>query len=183
MTPPTLEEGPFTLRLPRAEDVSWIFHACQDEDIQRFTTVPSPYAPADAIAWVGAAGEQWSQGTELRFLVALTESGELLGAAGLNLTHGDGRAEIGYWVERDARRRGVAAASIRALERYAAEVLHLRETFLRIMEDNTASTAVALACGYVPSGPDPTLCNGQVTVRYTKALGPEPSADAGSAPD
>lgn len=183
MTPPTLEEGPFTLRLPRAEDVSWVFHACQDEEIQRFTTVPSPYAPADAIAWVGSAAEQWSQGAELRLLVALTESGELLGAAGLNLTHGDGRGEIGYWVERDARRRGVAAASVRALERYAAEVLHLEETFLRIVEDNTPSAAVALACGYVSAGTDPTLCNGQAAVRYVKALGPRPSAAAGSAFD
>jgi RimJ/RimL family protein N-acetyltransferase len=183
MMPPTLEEGPFTLRLPRAEDVSWVFHACQDEDIQRFTTVPSPYAPADAIAWVASAAEQWAQGTELALLVALTESGELLGAASLNFTHGDGRAEIGYWVERDARRRGVAAASVRALERYAAEVLHLQETFLRILEDNTASTALALACGYVSDGPDPTPCKGQAAVRYTKVLGPRPAPAADPASD
>ncbi len=52
MTPPVLEQGPFTLRLPRAEDVSWIFHACQDPEIQRYTMVPVPYRPADAVTWV-----------------------------------------------------------------------------------------------------------------------------------
>jgi RimJ/RimL family protein N-acetyltransferase len=170
MRPPIIEEGPFTLRLPRAEDVSWIFHACQDEDIQRFTGVPVPYAPADAVAWIGLAAAQCEQGDELQLLVSLTESGELLGAASLDLTHGDGRGEIGYWVERDARRRGAASAAVRALERYGSEVLHLRETFLRIVEGNVPSEALAVAAGYLPAGRDPEPCKGKVALVYTKVL-------------
>ena len=94
MKPPILEEGPFTLRLPRAEDVSWVFHACQDEDIQRFTMVPTPYRPSDAVAWVASAAEACATGTALDLLVMITETSELLGAASLKLTAGDGRGEI-----------------------------------------------------------------------------------------
>ena len=120
--PPVLEEGPYTLRLPRTEDVSWIFHACQDEAIQRFTLVPVPYLPSHAVGYVTAAEECCAAGTALHFVVALTESGELLGAASLGLTtRGDGAGELGYWVERDARRQGVARRAIAALERFARE--------------------------------------------------------------
>ena len=112
MTPPVLEQGPFTLRLPRAEDVSWIFHACQDADIQRFTMVPGARtARADAVdvrrrtADASAARPDGARD----FVVALTETGELLGAASLELTARRRQAgELGYWVERDARRQGVA---------------------------------------------------------------------------
>jgi RimJ/RimL family protein N-acetyltransferase len=170
MRPPTIEEGPYTLRLPRAEDVSWIFHACQDEDIQRFTTAPSPYGPGDAIAFVGRAAEQCAEGTALHFLVASTETGELLGSASLDLTRGGGRGEIGYWVERDSRRRGVAMAAIRALERYGMEELRLRETFLRIMAGNEPSAALALACGYTLDGRDAEPCQGQLAFVYSRSL-------------
>src|SRR5262245_45291679 len=112
MKAPVLEEGPFTLRLPSAEDVSWIFHACQDEDIQRFTLIPTPYRPADAVAFIAFADECCAAGTALHFVVARTETGELLGAASLDLTQGDGVGELGYWVERWSRRQGVGRAAI-----------------------------------------------------------------------
>src|SRR5436305_5146559 len=41
-----------TLRPWREADADAVFLACQDEDIQRWTTVPSPYALADAVAYV-----------------------------------------------------------------------------------------------------------------------------------
>ena len=70
MRPPVLEHGPFTLRLPRAEDVSWIFHACQDPEIQRFTLVPVPYRPADAVTWVTNAASRCEAGVALDLVVA-----------------------------------------------------------------------------------------------------------------
>jgi RimJ/RimL family protein N-acetyltransferase len=170
MKPPIIEEGPFTLRLPRAEDVSWVFHACQDEDIQRFTMVPTPYRPSDAVAWVASASETCATGTALDLLVMVTETSELLGAASLKLTAGDGRGEIGYWVERDARRRGVASAAVAALERHGADALGLSEVQLRIAEQNVASRALAEAAGYELVGAAAMSCNGLPAVIYVKSL-------------
>jgi RimJ/RimL family protein N-acetyltransferase len=170
MTPPVLEEGPFTLRLPRTEDVSWVFHACQDPEIQRFTLIPVPYRPADAVAWVNLAATRCEAGVALDFVVARTESGELLGAATLKLMDADGTAELGYWVDRDARREGVATAAVTALERHAAGELGIRSTRLRIAVDNLASRGLAVALGYELAGADEDLCKGLETVSYVKSL-------------
>ncbi len=171
MRPPVLEEGPYTLRLPRTEDVSWIFHACQDEAIQRFTLVPVPYLPSHAVGYVTAAEECCAAGTALHFVVALTESGELLGAASLGLTApGDGAGELGYWVERDARRQGVARRAIAALERFARDEVGLRELVVPILTDNAASRGLVEACGYTLLGDGPELAPGRPSVRYGKVL-------------
>jgi RimJ/RimL family protein N-acetyltransferase len=169
--PPNLEEGPYTLRLPRTEDVSWIFHACQDEAIQRFTLVPVPYLPSHAVGYVTAAEEACAAGTALHFVVALTESGELLGAASLGLTApGGGAGELGYWVERYARRQGVARGAIAALERFAGDEVGLRELVVPILTDNAASRGLAEACGYTLLGDGPELAPGRASVRYGKVL-------------
>jgi RimJ/RimL family protein N-acetyltransferase len=166
-----LEEGPYTLRLPRSEDVSWIFHACQDESIQRFTLVPAPYLPSHAVGYVVAAEECCSAGTALHLVVARTESGELLGAASLGLTApGDGVGELGYWVERDARRQGVARRAIAALERFAGDEVGLRELVAPILTDNVASRRLVEACGYILLGDGPELAPGRPSVRYGKVL-------------
>jgi RimJ/RimL family protein N-acetyltransferase len=165
-----LEQGPFTLRLPRAEDVSWVFHACQDPEIQRFTMVPVPYRPADAVAWVNLAKTRCEAGVALDFVVARTESGELLGAASLEVVEGEGTAELGYWVDRDARREGVATAAVTALERHGSAELGIRSARLRIAVDNAASRGLAVALGYELAGPDEDLCKGLETVSYVKSL-------------
>lgn len=170
MRAPVIEEGPYTLRLPRAEDVSWVFHACQDEAIQRFTDVPTPYRPSDAVDWVHRAAEWCRMGSQLHFVVARTETGELLGAASLKLDGADGRGELGYWVERYVRREGVARSAIQALEIHARDVLLLSEIVLRIAEGNAASRALALSCGYRLTGQHAEPCKGDVALIYTKSL-------------
>jgi len=170
MIPPVLEEGPYTLRLPVVEDVSWIFHACQDEAIQRFTLVPTPYLPSHAVGFVEVAATACAEGTALHFVVARTESGELLGAASLGLgAPGEGVGELGYWVDRHARREGVGRAAIAALERLAVD-LGLRELLVPILTDNDASRGLVEACGYTFVGEGTELAPGRPSVRYAKVL-------------
>jgi RimJ/RimL family protein N-acetyltransferase len=177
-TPPVIEHGPYTLRLPTAADVSWVFHACQDEDIQRFTQVPSPYGPADAIAFVGFAAEACVEGSGYHFLVAITETGELVGAASVGV-HDEGYGEIGYWVERDARRQGVARSAVEAVEAWSRGALGVGEWRLSIAEANVASQAVARACGYERSpstAAEP--CKGLAMVVFVKRRPPgQPASD------
>jgi RimJ/RimL family protein N-acetyltransferase len=170
MIAPVVEEGPYTLRLPIVEDVSWIFHACQDEAIQRFTLVPTPYLPTHAVGFVEVAATACAEGSALHFVVARTESGELLGAASLGLgAPGEGVGELGYWVDRDARRQGVGRAAIAALERLAVEV-GLRELLVPILADNDASRRLIESCGYALVGDGPELAPGRPSVRYAKVL-------------
>jgi RimJ/RimL family protein N-acetyltransferase len=169
VTAPVIERGRLTLRLPEAADVPWIFHACQDPDIQRFTTIPSPYRAEDAVGWIGFAAELCAAGRGYHFVVSLTETGELLGSCGLDLDEQPGRAEIGYWVDRDQRGQGVATAAVTALESWATTELGIVEIVLRIAEANTASIRVAERSGYVVAGPDDGTCKGLPMLRFTKS--------------
>ena len=170
MRPPVIEHGPLTLRQPGPGDVPWIYHACQDEDIQHFTTIPSPYTPDHAVGWVGQAAALCAEDREFHFLISVTETGELLGSAGLRRDENPRRGEIGYWVERDSRRRGAARGAVLALERWAVVTLGLEETFLRIAEGNEASMAVARGCGYEVVGPDLEPCKGLPVLVFRKSL-------------
>ena len=52
MEPVTLRTPRFELFAPTGDDVDAIHAACQDADIQRYTTVPSPYPRSEAEAFV-----------------------------------------------------------------------------------------------------------------------------------
>ena len=132
---------------------------------------------------MGDAGRAWCEtGVALDVVVAKTESGELVGAASLKMVDADGRAELGYWVDRHARREGVASAAVTALERHAAAELGVRSARLRIAVDNVASRkGWPLALGYELAGPDEELCAGLETVSYIKSLAKSVAAPEGAA--
>ncbi|KPC96276.1 acetyltransferase, partial [Streptomyces sp. NRRL F-6602] len=48
MEPITLTTARLTLRALATADVDAVYRACQDPEIRRWTTVPSPYRRADA---------------------------------------------------------------------------------------------------------------------------------------
>ena len=52
MEPVTLRTARLELSIPVDTDVDAIYDACQDPDIQRYTTVPSPYGRQDAVGFV-----------------------------------------------------------------------------------------------------------------------------------
>lgn len=49
---PVLTGSMVTLRPRRADDVDDFAAACQDPDLQRWTSVPAPYRRADAVGYV-----------------------------------------------------------------------------------------------------------------------------------
>jgi RimJ/RimL family protein N-acetyltransferase len=100
-----LDDGTVLLSAPTPADVDAITEACQDRDVQAWTTVPSPYSRADAEGfidtWVVAG---WREGRHATW--AIREEGELVGMVGLAM-HPPGSAEIGYWMTREGRGRGL----------------------------------------------------------------------------
>ncbi|GAB3945171.1 hypothetical protein GCM10027614_36520 [Micromonospora vulcania] len=81
--------------------------ACQDPDIQRWTTVPRPYLPEHAHGFVTEMSERaWATGTGAPFAVCDPATGELLGACALISIDSAGTGEVGYWTAPWARGRG-----------------------------------------------------------------------------
>ncbi|MDI5938563.1 GNAT family N-acetyltransferase [Micromonospora sp. DH15] len=141
MEPVELTEDGLLLRPWRAADADAVHRACQDPDIQRWTTVPRPYLPDHARAFVGeiSAGD-WRAGTRAPFAVCDAATGELLASCGLvSVDQTTDTGEVGYWVAPWARGRGVATRATRALARWAFDALGLRRLIWQAEIGNHAS--------------------------------------------
>jgi [ribosomal protein S5]-alanine N-acetyltransferase len=138
-----LEDDTILLRPLAETDVPAIVEACSDPEIPRWTSVPEPYTEADARAWVASAHEA-------AFAIADRETGELLGAIGLEDV-GEGRGQVGYWVKRGARGRGVASRALRLLSAWALEAAYERVQLVA-EPANRASQRVAEKAGFRAEG-------------------------------
>ena len=136
-----LEDGDVVLRPFVDEDVPAIVAACQDPEIPRWTSVPTPYTEADARAFLMGAPSVHT------FAVVDRDTGALLGSVGFQvLDHS--RATFGYWVAREARGRGVATRALRLLVRHAAYEHGLARLQLIVEPENVASIRVAENAGF-----------------------------------
>jgi RimJ/RimL family protein N-acetyltransferase len=152
--PPELTADGLLLRGWRSDDADVVHRACQDRDIQRWTTVPSPYRPEHARDFVAKlAPDAWAEGSAAPFAVCDAVTGELLASCGLVAIDRAGRwAEIGYWTAPWARGRGVAVRAVRAVARWAFELLGVRRLIWQAEVGNHASRLVALRAGFVMEG-------------------------------
>jgi len=138
-----LDDGVVALRPPTADDVDAITTACQDPEIPRWTRVPSPYTRAHAVDFVERSARMWDQGTDAPFVIVDADSGALLGAIGVHRFGGeDDGPEVGYWLDRRARGRGVATRALRLVSDWACGELGVR-LLLQADVRNTSSRRVA----------------------------------------
>lgn len=150
---PSLGDEVLLLRLPEARDIDAITDACQDPDIPRFTRIPSPYLRSHAELWVAHAANGWEAGTEAAFVIVDPRNDTLLGSVGLMRVDDDRNvAEIGYWVAKEARRRGTATRAVRLVSRWGAHDLGISRIELMTRVDNHASQGVATAAGFTREG-------------------------------
>jgi RimJ/RimL family protein N-acetyltransferase len=146
-----LDDGVVTLRPVGAEDVAAVTAACQDPEIARWTTVPWPYSETDARGWIEAAAQEHAEGRGVNLVVVDAASGELLGAIGL-MEYAPPVCRVGYWVQREARGRGVAPRALALLSRWALAELDLPRLELITDPDHRASQRVAEKAGFTREG-------------------------------
>ncbi|MFF5177599.1 GNAT family N-acetyltransferase [Micromonospora sp. NPDC000316] len=166
MDPAEIIEDGVLLRPWQEADADAVHRACQDRDIQRWTTVPRPYRPEHAHGFVTEiSGRAWAEGTGAPFAVCDPATGELLGSGGLVSIADDGTGEIGYWTAPWARGRGVTVRAVRAVARWSFQTLGLRRLIWQAEVGNHASRLVALRAGFRIDGrvrlADPTPGGGQ----------------------
>lgn len=150
---PPLANGEVALREWLDEDVPAVTEMVQDPEIPRWTQVPSPYGEEDARAFIARQRRAREDGEWLALAIVGARDGALLGAIGLDaLDRGAGSAKIGYWVGREARRRGVATRAVRLLSRWALLDLGLERLEITTFLGNEASERVAERAGYRREG-------------------------------
>jgi RimJ/RimL family protein N-acetyltransferase len=172
---PTLTEPGLTLRPPRVDDADAITVACQDPEISRWTRVPSPYTREHALEYIANTAED-AEAESAVGLVAFDDDDRLVGSFSLlDLHAAPDYGEIGYWVARDARGRGIATRAVRLLTAWGHEELGRARIEIIVHKDNTASQGVPRRAGYerLP-GLHPLLRVGEtepVCVRYLSCAG------------
>ena len=146
---PPLGDELVELRPWQGRDVPAIVAACNDPETARWTTVPSPYAEADARAWLERCKTAWSEGAA-PLAVVERESGEV--AAAITLWVHGRIGELGYWAAPEFRGRGYVTRAVRLLSRWAFDEVELPRLQLGTFPGNTASERVAQKCGFTREG-------------------------------
>jgi len=153
MQPVTLRTERLVLSIPTVDDVDAITAACQDPEVPRWTTVPSPYTREDALDFVELVAGWWTDGVETVW--AIRHDGVLAGMIGLHRItrhpHG-GEAEIGYWGTAAHRGQGLMGEAGRAVVDFAFEELRLARLSWRAVVGNVASARTARGLGFQYEG-------------------------------
>lgn len=139
------------LRDLRVDDADWIFDACQDADIQRWTLVPRPYLREHAESFVSTGAGEFRN-----WVIESAESRPV----GMISVHSidDGVASIGYWIAPWGRGVGAASAALGLVIDELRDMSGVTAVTAAIAEGNTASRRTVEACGFVVEARVPCGC-------------------------
>lgn len=135
------------LSVPVESDIDDVYEACQDPDIRRYTTVPSPYERRHAEDFIERVAKNWADGVEQTW--AIRDGDVLAGMIGL-YRQGAGAAELGYWIGAASRERGFGTEAARAVVDWAfsADGLELERIEWRAVVGNIGSARIARSVGF-----------------------------------
>lgn len=143
--PPRLVLGhDVVLRPPANDDAADIVTHCNDPEMIRWTTVPTPYGLAEAYAFVAGNAPGWRANVAA---LAVEYQGRFSGGVSLVFDN-HGSASIGYGLAPWARGRGVMTRSLRAMLAWGFELPGLQVVTWDAIAGNQASLDVARRCGF-----------------------------------
>ena len=155
---PTLKSGSLTMRPMRPSDAEDIYRAVQDPEIPKFTTVPADYPIDLAIEFANTrAAASFVNKTELVFVI---EDARLAtatypysnGFAGVMSLHTidipNHRAEIGYWLAKEARGHGICTKAAELITEYGLMTIGFKRIDGIVDVRNEPSKAALLKAGY-----------------------------------
>jgi RimJ/RimL family protein N-acetyltransferase len=149
--PAVLSDGIVSLRFWRDSDLGAAVEICQDAEIMRWTTAPSPYGEEDYKQFLKKAQRSFEAGTAYEFAVVDTPGGALIGSTRLSFV-GEGIGEVGYFVGAGFRRKGIGKRAVKLISHWALDDLKLARLQITVFVENTASQRLAEAAGYRREG-------------------------------
>jgi len=148
-----LADGVVLLREWRDSDRDALVEMANDDTVQQWTRVPSPYTADDADHWFALTRTTRAAGHQAAFAVVDSETDELIGSIDLRINPGDPAiGELGYMVGPRARRRRVATRAVELLTGWAFGALELARMEILVDPRNEPSVRVAEAAGYTREG-------------------------------
>ena len=151
MEPVTLTTDRLLLRSVGPQDTDVVYSAAQDPEIQRWTTIPSPYLPEHARSFTEQlVPEGWANCSMFTFGVFLPE-GELVGMLAITM-RSLGVGEVGFWATKEYRGNGYITEATVAVSRWAFTRLSIDRVEWRAEVGNKGSRAVAEHAGFTIEG-------------------------------
>jgi ribosomal-protein-alanine N-acetyltransferase len=152
---PTLQYGLVTLRPSAESDIDSIFRACQDPLIPAFTTVPAQYTIDHAIDFVRSDPFSFSERREIRFVIDYGNGSDTQFAGVISLhtiNIKNHTAEIGYWMEKSMRGKGIGTVAAKMITDYGIRSLGFRRIDGLADVENAASQKLLTSAGFEKEG-------------------------------
>ena len=130
------------------DDASWIFEACQDEQIQFWTTIPKPYLREHAQSFVRGEIPEYKIWVIEEAGAERVKRANPVGVISIHGVDEAGVAEIGYWIAPWGRGKGATKAAIDLVASYAASDPNIKHLQACISDLNVVSQKVAIAAGF-----------------------------------
>jgi RimJ/RimL family protein N-acetyltransferase len=144
-----LVDGETSLRPWRDSDLKALVAACQDREISRWTRVPRNYGETDARAYLLQRYDMTFEGRAAPFAIVGASDGILAGSIALiRIAWEHRRAEVGYWLAKEARGHGHATRAVRLICDWGARTLNVERFDLLAATGNRSSQAVAERAGF-----------------------------------
>jgi RimJ/RimL family protein N-acetyltransferase len=161
LRPPELTDGVVRLRERREADSEAVVAAVQDPEIPRWTRIPKDYTRADWDAFVRRVVAEQAAGEGVSLVVCGADD-RPLGMVGLHAVDAERtRGELGYWIAREARGRGLAVRALTLLRDWAHETAGVRRLEVLVHPGNAVSRAVARGAGFAETGELRRECHGE----------------------
>lgn len=139
-----LPRAPEGLRHWRLTDAPALAAAWADDSIRLWNPPPPD---ADPTSWIMRCEERWSLRLSIDFVIDV--NGAVGGEVGLrNFTTDPDRAELGIWVAKECRRRGLGLGSLNTVTAWAHDELSLAQVWSRVRPSNEPAQAMFSQAGW-----------------------------------
>jgi ribosomal-protein-alanine N-acetyltransferase len=152
-TRPELRTSRLLLRPFQLSDAEAMEVQINDREIAANTrTIEYPYPPGSGTQWIEKHAELWLAGKSAIFAICDLESGNLMGAIGLEIDETNQRAELGYWLGRQFWNRGYCTEAAAAVLAFGLKKLALNKVHAHYLLRNPASGRVLEKIGMKKEG-------------------------------
>ena len=142
---PTIKTKSFLLRPFHKGDEFSLAKNINDRDIGRNNLhIPYPYTLKYAREWIAKKSKQGGPH------FAIVSGNEVIGGIGLKLE--GHKAEVGYWLGKKYRNRGITTKAVSLITNYGFKKLKLLRMYAHVFPGNEASVKVLKKNGYVYEG-------------------------------
>lgn len=146
---PTLSTGVTRVRRWRLDDVGLVEQASSDRELLLGTTLPADYSPSEGKAFIE---RQWGRAAAAEGVsLAIEFEGTPVGCVTVMLRR-PRVGDLGYWLVRDAREKGVGTTAVCLVSRWALEHLEIDSLDAFVSEANVPSRRLLSRLGFAHVG-------------------------------